>query len=135
MEICGCKPKCDCTVFALVSSAVVGIITAFLNFSGTIAVPQVILWVFFGVALGFLAVSFVTGAFAGERDCTGCICNALRAFFAGIFGTVLLTVILLIADIATAGILGSIITGLLFAAFALTVTSAACVVKALFGCR
>ncbi len=135
MEICGCKPKCECSVLSLIAGAVVGIITAFLSFSGILAVAPVILWVFFGVALVFLAVSLVAGAFADRRDRAGCICNSLKTFFAGVFGTVLFSVVLLLIGAATAGILGAIITGLLFAFFTLTVTSVACVINELFGCR
>ncbi len=134
MEICGCRPKCECSVIAAIVSAVVGIAVAFLNFSGTIVVPQVILWVFLGVALGFLAISFLAAAVRRSCEKSGCLCSALTTLFAGVFATVLLSLVLLVFDIVAAGILGSLITGLLFGAFTLTVTSVACIVKTLFGC-
>lgn len=135
MEICGCKSKCECFVFSLIASAVAGIITAFLNFSGTIAVSQIILWVFFGVALGFLAVALVAGALANRKEFGSCICSSLTTLFVGVLGTVLFSLVLILVDIATGGLLGSVLTGLLFAFFALTVTSVACVIREFFGCR
>ena len=135
MNVCGCKTKCDCTLIAVIASVITGIITAFLNFSATIAVPQFVLWIFFGVALVFLALSLVAAPFSRRRDTDICLCTSLTAFFAGIFGTVLLSLVLILVDTATAGILGSILTGLLVAAFALTITSTACIVKNLFDCN
>ncbi len=135
MEICGCRPRCECALFSVIVSAVIGIIAAFLNFSGTIAVPLVILWVFFGVALGFLAISLVSASFRREKENSGCFCISLGTLFVGVLVTTLLSLVLIIFDIATAGILGSVITGLLFAGFSLTVTSAVCLAKSLFGCR
>lgn len=134
MNVCGCKTKCDCTLIAVIASVITGIIAAFLSFSATIAVPQFVLWIFFGVALIFLALSLVAAPFIRRRDNDSCLCPSLTAFLAGIFGTVLLSLVLILVDIATAGLLGSLLTGLLFAAFTLTVTSTACIVKNLFDC-
>lgn len=134
MEICGCKTKCDCTFFSVIVSVIVGIIVAFLNVSGTIAVPQVVLWVFFGVALAALAAAFVAGALQ-RREHTGCFCSSLTTLLVGVLGTVLFSLVLILADIATGGIFGSLITGLLFAAFTLIITSVGCLTKSLFGCK
>lgn len=135
MEICGCRPRCECSLFSVIVSAVIGIIAAFLNFSGTIAVPPVVLWVFFGVVLGFLAISLIAVSLRREKENSGCLCTSIGTLLAGVLITVLFALVLLVFDIATAGILGSVITGLLFAGFSLTVTSVVCLVKALSGCR
>ena len=135
MEICGCRPRCECTVYSVIISAVIGIVAASLNLSATITVPQVVLWVFFGVALGFLAISLIAAALRREKDCSGCFCTGLTALFAGVLLAVLSALVLLVFDIATAGILGSVITGLLFGGFALTVTSVICLIRTISCCR
>ncbi|MBR5234073.1 MAG: hypothetical protein IKW03_07665 [Clostridia bacterium] len=134
MNICGCKTKCDCTIIAVIVSIIAGIVATFLNFSGTIAIPQFVLWIFFGVALGLLGLSLVAAPFIGKRESGTCLCTSLIAFFVGIFGTVLFSLVLVLIDIAAGGILASILTGLLIGLFALAITSAACIVKNLFDC-
>ena len=135
MNICGCKPKCDCAFIAVIASVIAGIITAFLNFSATIAVPQYVLWIFFGVALGFLAISILASALRNCCETNICLCTSLTTLSVGVAGTVIASLILLLADIATAGIIGSLITGLLFASFALTITSAICIAKNFASCN
>ena len=134
MNICCCKTKCDCTFIAVIAAVVAGIIAAFLNFSATIAIPQYVLWIFFGVALIFLAATLLTAPLACRRETDICLCSSLTAFFTGVFGTVLAALVLILADLAATGLLASLITGLLAAAFVLTITSAACIVKNIFGC-
>ena len=134
MNICGCKTKCDCTILAVIASVIAGIVTTFLTFSGTIVIPQFVLWIFFGIVLGFLGLSLITAPFIGKREANTCLCTSLTSFFVGIFGTVLLSLALVLIDIAAGGILASILTGLLFGLFTLAITSAACIVKNLFDC-
>lgn len=135
MNVCGCKSRCDCTVFAVIASVIVGVVTAFLNFSLTIAVPQFVLWIFFGVALIALVAALLTAPFVNKKETDGCLCSALSALITGVLGTVLFSLILVLADIATAGLLGSVLTGLLFAFFTLTVTSVACLARSIFNCQ
>ena len=134
MNICCCKTKCDCTIIAVIASVIAGIVATFLTFSGTITIPQFVLWIFFGVALGLLGLSLVAAPFIGKRESNTCLCASLTSLFVGVFGTVLFSLVLVLVDIAAGGILASILTGLLFGLFALTITSAACIVKNLFDC-
>ena len=134
MNICGCRTKCDCTLFAVIASVIAGIVATFLTFSGTLVIPQFVLWILFGVALGFLGLSLVVSPFICKKESGFCLCTSLIAFFAGILGTVLFSLVLVLIDIAAGGILASVITGLLFGLFTLTITSTACIVKNLFDC-
>jgi hypothetical protein len=134
MNICGCRTKCDCAILAVIASVIAGIIATFLTFSGIITIPQFVLWIFFGVALGLLGLSLVAAPFIGKRESGTCLCASLTTFFVGIFGTVLFSLVLVLIDIAAGGIFASILTGLLFGLFTLTITSAACIVKNLFDC-
>lgn len=133
MNICGCRTKCDCTIFAIIASVIVGIVTAFLSFSATLAVPAFVYWIFFGVALVLLAFTLFTAPFVSRRKEDFCLCASLNTFLAGVFGTVLFSLVLLLIDL-TAGILASLLTGLLFGLFTLTVTSVACIVKNIADC-
>ena len=135
MNICCCKTKCDCTIIAVIASVITGIITAFLNFSASIAVPQFVLWILFGVALGFLAISLIIAPFICRKEGGECLCTSLTALLTGVFGTVLAALVLVLVDLAASGLLASLVTGLLFGFFALTITSAGCIVKNLFGCE
>ena len=133
MNICGCKPKCECSLFAIIASVIAGIVTAFLSFSATLAVPAFVYWIFLGVALVLLAVSLVSAPLTSRCKENYCICTSLTALLTGVLGTVLFSLILLLIDL-TAGILSALLTGLLFGFFTLTVTSAACIVRNLFDC-
>ena len=135
MNICCCKTKCDCTLIAVIASVIAGIIAAFLNFSAAIALPQFVLWIFFGVALGLLAVSLVAAPFVCRCENKECFCASLVAFLVGVFGTVAAALVLVLVDITAGGLLASLIAGLLFGFFALVITSAGCLVKNLFGCE
>lgn len=134
MNICCCKTKCDCTLISVIASVIAGIIAAFLNFSGTIVLPQFVLWIFFGVALGLLALAFAAAPFACRCANKECFCASVTAFLIGVFGAVTAALVLVLVDITAGGLLASLITGLLFGFFALTITSAGCIVKNLFGC-
>lgn len=133
MNICGCRTKCDCTIFAVIASVIVGIVAAFLSFSAILAVPAFVYWIFFGVALVLLAVTLFTAPFICRNKENFCLCASLNTFIAGVLGTVLFSLILLLIDL-TAGLLFSLLTGLLFGLFTLTVTSVACIVRNIFDC-
>ena len=81
MNVCSCKNTCECTFVAAIASVIVGIIAAFLNFSATIAVPQFVLWIFFGVALIFLALALYSAHFVCGKEIKSCVCSTLNAFF------------------------------------------------------
>ena len=134
MNVCSCKCRCECTVFAIIASVIAGVVAAFLNFSLTIAIPQFVLWIFFGVALIFLAAALLAAPFVDKKESDGCLCGVVSALIAGVLGTVLISLVLVLADIA-AGLLASVLTGLLFGFFTLTVTSVACLIKSIFNCQ
>lgn len=135
MNVCDCKNRFDCTLFAIVASVIIGIITAFLTITAVITVTPAFLWVLFGIAVGFLAVLLLAAPRIQRSDNDLCVCSAVPAFLAGILGTVLLSVVLLAITFAATSIIGAIITGLLLLFFSLTITSAACLVKCLLNCN
>ena len=131
MNNCGCS--LSCTLLAVLASIIIGVVAAFLTITGTVAVTPAFLWVLFGIAVGYLAVSFIT---LGERRSGAgrCVCRTLPVFLAGILGTILTSVVLLGIEFAATSVLGAVFVGLLLFFFSLTVTTTVCLVKCLAGC-
>ena len=130
-----CQCKINCTLIAVIVSAIVGVAAAFLTFTGTLAVGTPLLWVFFGIAVAFLAVTLLSTQGCRRDDSPTCLCRALSVLLTGILGTILFSIILLTIDIATASVIAAIIAGLLFFFFTLTLTATACFVKCKADCE
>jgi len=125
-----CNINCNCTGVSVVTSIIVGIITAFLRFTGVITVTPAFLWVTLGVAVVYLAVLLVTTALTRKRGC----CAPLSAALIGILGTALFSVLLLGVTFAATSIAGAIFTGLLLGFASLILTSVACLTDCLADC-
>ena len=130
---CGCC-KTNCTVLAVVSSLVIGIITAFLRITATITLTPAFLWVLLGIAVVYLAVTLLAGSIFGKECCEG-LCSIITALLAGILGTVLLSIILLAIEFVATSVIGAIFTGALLFFFFLAITSTACLVSCFFNCN
>lgn len=132
MTLCNCK--CSCALLSGVVSLILGVIAAFLQITGTVAISTMILMGAAIVALVYLGILLLVSAIEQQCQRCSCTCAAVNALLAGALGTILFAVVLLVADIAAASVIGSILTGLLVASFALLVTSSACVIRNLFDC-
>lgn len=126
---CNCYCKASCAGISIVTSIIIGIIAAMLQFMGVISVTPAFLWVTFGIAIVYLAISLILSAFYSCADRNYCKRITLPVFLAGILGTILLSVILLGISFAATSVIGAIITGLLLAFFSLIITSTACLIK------
>lgn len=125
---CGCKR--ECVVFAWIASAIIGVLTAFLQITAVITVTPVFLWVAFGIAVVYLAVLVAT-AMPAQRSVAGHCVRALETALAGILGTVLFAAVLLAVGIVATSVVSAILAGLLLFFLALTFTGSACLVKCL----
>ena len=134
MNNCSCNCRTNCVGIAVIASAIIGIITAFLTFSATITVTPAFLWVLFGVAVVYLGVTLLVAPAIRNTGGRGCICDIVPVLLAGILGTILAAIILLGITFEATSIVGAIITGLLLAFFSLVITSTACLVKCAAGC-
>lgn len=128
-----CNCEFNCTGLATAASVIIGIITAILSLTGVITLTPAFLWVVFGIAVGFLGLTLVISAVT-DND-RRCVCRTLHVILTGILGTVLLALILLAISFAAASIIGAIFSGALLAFFSLILTSVACLIKCLAGCR
>ena len=133
MTFCSCGCRRSCALAAVVASAILGVVAAFLQISGTITVTPAFLWVVLGIAVVYLGVLVVATALRrGERQ--ACLCSALSAVLAGILGSALFAVVLLAVGIVATSVLSAVLVGLTVAGLALTVTGSACLVRCLADC-
>ncbi len=129
-----CTCRFNCTLFAVIAAVIVGIIGALLNITAVITVTPAFLWVLFGIAVVYLAVTLLASAFARGLGIRDCVCRILNVLFTGILGTILTSVILLGITFAATSILGAVIVGLLLGFFTLTIISTTCLIKCILGC-
>lgn len=134
MNFCSCENRCSCTFFAVILSVALGVVTAFLQITGTITVAPVFSWVFGGVAVLFLLVSLISLSFNEATSVCRCRCPSLNALLIGALGTIVTALIVLAFAFVATSIIGAIVLGLELFFFFLTVTSAACLIRCLFGC-
>lgn len=129
MSIFCCENRVSCTTLAVIVSAILGVIAAFLQITAVITVTPAFLWVALGIAIGYLAVLLATTGCC--RATTSCRCNngALTAVLTGILGTALTSVILLAVTFVATSIIGAILVGLLILFLSLIVTATACLVS------
>ena len=126
-----CTCKSDCAGLAIVASIIIGIITAFLQFSAVITVTPAFLWVVLGIAVVYLAILLAVSPVIRR---SGCVCNNLSVILVGILGAILTSIVLLAITFAATSVIGAIITGALLAFFSLIVTTVACLIKCIIGC-
>lgn len=132
MAFCNCCRKDNCTAVAIVVALVVGIVAAFAQILGAIAVGTVFLWaVLAGAAVYLLAlVAAVAVGRRTERQC----CNTLQTILVGILGALLVSAVLLLVDIS-AGVLLAVLIGLLAFFVALVLTASVCYVRCGSNCE
>lgn len=131
---CNCRCGCICVIAAVVSSVILGIITAFLLITGAITVTPAFLWVVLGIAVVYLAVLVASASHLRDSGGCNCLCAILNAVLIGILGSILFSVILLAVGIVEGSIASTILLGLLIGFFALIVTGSACLVRCLADC-
>ena len=131
---CNCTCRCRCAVLALVLSAIIGVLTAFLQVTGVITVTDTFLWVALGVAVVYLAVLVASTARCGCPDVGRCRCTSLNTALAGILGTALLSLVLLAVGIVATSVVNALLLGALLFFFTLILTSTACYLKAVADC-
>ncbi len=133
MTSCRCC-KTSCTVIAIVTSLIIGIITSFLRITATITLTPAFLWVLLGIAVGYLAITLVSGAIF-RKECCNDLCTIVTTFLVGVLGTILLSIVLLAIEFVATSIIGAILTGGLLFFFFLTLTSIACLVRCFLNCN
>lgn len=126
--------NCHCIIAAVVSSIILGVVTAFLQITGIVTITTAFLWVVFGIAVAYLGVLTIATALARRENQYTCVCDSLSAILAGILGSILFSVLLLALGIVATSILSAVLAGLIVGFFALVVTGTACLVRYLANC-
>lgn len=135
MTSCRCC-KTSCTVIAIVTSLIIGIITSFLRITATITLTPAFLWVLLGIAVGYLAIVLISGAiFRKDKECCNDLCAIINTLLVGVLGTTLLSIVLLAIEFVATSIIGSILAGGLLFFFFLVLTSTACLVRCFINCN
>jgi hypothetical protein len=124
----------NCLGTSVIVSLIVGVIAAILTITATITVTPAFLWVLFGIAVVSLGILLVVSAFARSALVRACLCRFKTVLLAGILGTILFSLILLGITFAATSVTGAIITGILFAFFALILSQTACLIDCLASC-
>ena len=96
MSNCGCNNGFGCVALSVVASIVVAIITAFLTFSATITVTPAFLWVTLGIAVLYLAITYINSTNDRGEITNDCVCTSLFAIIVGILGTIITSLVLLL---------------------------------------
>ena len=129
MTVFCCDNRQSCVGLAVIVSAILGVIAAFLQITAVITVTPAFLWVALGIVVVYLAVLLATTGCQPKTSSCRCGSTALTAVLAGILGTALVSVILLAITFAATSIIGAILVGLLILFLSLTVTATACLVS------
>ena len=135
MHDCNCSCRCRCSLTALIASLLLGVIAAFLRITGVLNLTAAFLGAAFIIAVVYLAVLILSMALLGKREACACLCTNLRALLAGVLGTILFALVLLLIDVAAASVIGAILAGVLIFFFTLMFAGAACLIRSLADCR
>ena len=135
MSNVNCCYRRDCTLFSLIAAVILGVLGAFLQITGVIAVATVFLWVALGIGVVYLAILPITLSRIPRGDAKYCLCRPLNAILIGLLGTIFLAALLLQIGIVATSVISAILVGLLIAALTLIFTGTACLVRCLANCN
>ena len=128
MSLNQCEKRSFCPTAAIIISIIVGVVTSILQGTEVISLAPVFLYGALVTALSYLGVLLIAAAI-NERKST-CSVSGLAALI-GTLGTIAFSGLLLGVSLG-AGIIGSILAGVLLFFVTLMLSSVACLVKCLF---
>ena len=134
MSNVNCCCRRDCTLLSLIAAVILGVLGAFLQITGVIAVSTVFLWVALGIGVVYLAILPIILSRIPRNEGRFCLCRTVEAILAGLLGTIFLAALLLEIGITATSVLSAIFVGLLVAALTLIFTGTACLVRCLAYC-
>ncbi len=135
MTFSNCETKMNCTGIAVITSLILGIITAFLQITGVITIAPVLLQSAIIIALVFLLAVLIAVSLMQACDSCRSLCSVLSVLLLGILGSILFAIILLITGITATSVVSAILVGLLVFFFALLILATACLIKCIANCN
>ena len=131
--MCNCNCRWNCTLLAIISAIILGVVAAFLQISGTVTVGTTFLWVALGIGAVYLLGLVITSTTHRGMHPTEC-CSSLNTLLAGILGTILFSLVLLAVGIVATSVLSAALVGVLVFFLWLALASAACYVRCAADC-
>ena len=135
MTFLNCETKINCTGIAIITSLILGIIAAFLQITAVISIPVVLLQSVIIIALVFLLITLIAVSLTQATTSCRTQCSILPILSLGILGSIFFAIILLIIDVTTASVIGSILVGLLVFSFSLLLFTTVCLIKSIARCN
>ncbi len=135
MRQTNCNTRVDCAFLSIAAAIIVGIVAAIAQFTAIVTFTTVFYIVAFGVAVLLLAILLALVPVLYRVSCQSCSGFNIKLATAGILGTILTSIILLAVGFAATSGLGAIFVGLLAAFFTLTVTSVVCTINCAANCE
>ena len=132
--MCNCNCRFNCTLFAIISSVIVGVVAAFLQILGVITVTTAFLWVALGIGVVYLAGLVAASVLRRGTERPDCLCRSLNTLLIAVLGTILLSLVLLAVGIVATSVLSAILVGVLIFFLWLTVAASACYVRCAADC-
>lgn len=134
MNLCNCIFKSRCTTSAILAGILIGVISAFLQITGTAIITPAFLLGSLVLAVLFLALLLLSVSLAPKTSIRECLCDVLTILLAGILGTVLLALILIASGITATSVISAILVGILLFFLTLIFTGAACFIRCIIFC-
>lgn len=133
--MCNCNWRFNCTLTAIITAVIAGVVAAFLQILGVVTVTTTFLLVALGVGVVYLAVGVLASASlrrADTRPC--CLCRNLNTLLVGVLGTILASLILLAVGVTATSVLSAILVGLVLFFLWLTFAASACFIRCAADC-
>ena len=133
--MCNCNWRFNCTLTAIVTAVIAGVVAAFLQILGIVTVTT-------GFVVGalitgavYLAVGVLASANLRRSDTRACcVCRTLNTILVGVLGTILSSLVLLAVGITATSVVSAILIGLLLFFLWLTVAASACFIRCAADC-
>ena len=134
MSMICCNCRCRCSLAALVISAILGVLTAFLQITGILVLTTAFLQAALGIGLVYLAALVISAAMVRRAEGCICRCQQLNTLLAAILGSIFLGAVLLAVGIIATSIPNAVAVGALVFFVILTLGETACYVRCLAEC-
>lgn len=137
MSNCSCSSQCrwNCTAIGIIISIVAGIIGAIVLATTTPVIPVAIYWGALVTALVYLAVVLIAVAISRLVGTGSCLCDTLPTVLTGIIGTIILSILVLVINIATITLPLAILIGVLIAFIGILLSGLVCLITCIAGCN
>ena len=134
MSNCTCECRWNCAAIGIIISLIVGVVGAIILATTTPVIPVAIYWGTLVTALVFLAVTLIVTAITRLVGTASCLCNTLPTLLSGIIGTIILSIVVLVINIATITLPLAILLGVLIAFAGIMLSGLVCLTTCIAGC-